>query len=103
MTDEEIIDVARQVTQTLVQASFAAARSCVPKPKGIPEMLGEYLRDASVLIIIFVPIEIVVPRYIDGKPINMLVVKWTTWTSLFTLIAGIMLEKVGALLERRSR
>ena len=38
-------------------------------PKSIREMLGEYLRDAAVLILIFVPVDILIPRYINKQTI----------------------------------
>ena len=39
-------------------------------PRSVLEMLGDYLREASVLIMIFVPVEILLPDYLSGKAIN---------------------------------
>jgi putative effector of murein hydrolase LrgA (UPF0299 family) len=51
-----------------------------------------YFRDASVLILIFVPIEVTIPEYVSHHVINMAVVKWTIGISVATLIAGLGLE-----------
>ena len=106
MNDEEIIDVAQQVVRELARASFRAADHAAqtilaPRAKSVLEMLGDYLREASVLIIIFVPVEILLPDYLIGKAIDPRVLRGTIWLSLSALVAGILLEKLSAWLTRK--
>jgi hypothetical protein len=64
------------------------------EPKRTWEMLGEYLRDAAVLILIFVPVDLLIPRSINQqKPMEA---KWLVGTlalSLGMLILGIWAER----------
>jgi hypothetical protein len=57
-------------------------------------MLGEYLRDAAVLILIFVPVDLLIPRSLNQqKPMEA---KWLVATlalSLGMLILGIWAER----------
>jgi hypothetical protein len=106
MNDEEIIDVVQQVVGALGTASFQAAdhaaRTIVaPRAKTVLEMLGEYLREASVLIMIFVPVEILLPDYLSGKHIDPRVLHGTIYLSLGALAAGILLEKLSVWLTRK--
>jgi len=97
MTDDEIITLAEQATERLRNACFRAAERAAQRVsearKSVPEMLGEYLREASVLIIIFVPVEILLPQLMLGQSVNKAVLRWTIGLSVCTLVAGILLEK----------
>ena len=95
MTDDDIIDLAQQVTRRIVGASLYAAKRYGQKPRNVFGMLGDYFRDASVLILIFVPIEVVIPEYVQKQPLNMGVVKWTIGISFVTLVMGVALEYLG--------
>jgi hypothetical protein len=86
--DEQIIGPrTREITSTLEEINSH-------EPKRTWEMLGEYLRDAAVLILIFVPVDLLIPRSINQqKPMEL---KWLLATlalSLGMLILGIWAER----------
>jgi hypothetical protein len=62
-------------------------------PKSIREMLGEYLRDAAVLILIFVPVDILIPRYINKQTIAARWLFATLGLSIAMLVLGIWAER----------
>ena len=83
-----------QIVQPAVRhVSSALERSTPPEPKHPWEMFGEYLRDAAVLILIFVPIDLLIPKAINSQqPIQP---KWLAVTlalSLLMLIGGMLAE-----------
>ncbi|MFZ1138406.1 MAG: hypothetical protein ABR881_00830 [Candidatus Sulfotelmatobacter sp.] len=62
-------------------------------PKSIREMLGEYLRDAAVLVLIFVPVDILIPRYINKQTIAARWLLATLGLSAVMLVLGIWVER----------
>lgn len=62
-------------------------------PKSTKEMLGEYLRDAAVLILIFVPVDILIPRYLNKQNIQARWLVATLGLSLAMLILGMWAER----------
>lgn len=95
MTDQEIIALAEEATRNLSQAIIYAAQLAkdTPEPKSIAEMFGEFLRDAAVLILIFVPIDILWPEISKGQPLDRQVIEWTIGLSLGALLAGMLIER----------
>lgn len=63
------------------------------KPKSIADMLGEYLREAAVLLLIFVPVDLVIPRYLNKQPLPAIWLLGTLALSLAMLALGIWVER----------
>lgn len=65
------------------------------EPKSVAEMIGEMLREASVLVTVFVPLDVVIAFYasLGWKEILLLVHS--------TLIIGTVLGLGGLLIERK--
>ncbi len=65
------------------------------EPKSVAEMIGEMLREASVLVTVFVPLDVVIAFYasLGWKEILLLVQS--------TLIIGTVLGLAGLLIERK--
>jgi hypothetical protein len=56
----------------------------------VVEMIGEFLREAAVLVLVFVPLEL-------NKPEHQMPVRWyfgIVGFSLFLLLGGIFLERI---------
>lgn len=63
-------------------------------PKRPWEMIGEYLREASVLILILVPIDLLIPKAIDGKiPMQPRWLVLTLLLSMAMLFGGMWAER----------
>jgi hypothetical protein len=85
--DEQIIRPAvDEITAALNEVNRHA-------PKSIREMLGEYLRDAAVLVLVFVPVDILIPRYAKGETIAARWLFATLGLSAAMLIMGIWAER----------
>ncbi len=106
MDDEELVqvltDFAQYCDENIVRPAVhdfttAVERLTPPEPKKrMQEMLGEYLRDAAVLVLIFVPVDLLIPRSLNQqKPIEA---RWL----LATLALSFAMLVVGILAERRS-
>ncbi|HXM23442.1 MAG TPA: hypothetical protein VN948_19455 [Terriglobales bacterium] len=96
MTDDQIMDVVEQATRNLSRAIVYAAqtlRDANNRSKSVAEMLGEFLRDAGVLILVFVPVDILWPLFSKGQAIDPRLVKWTFGLSLGSLLAGMLVER----------
>lgn len=97
MTEDEAVEVldsfARYLDEQIVRPAVVditlALEKFAPKPKQIWEMLGEYLREAAVLVLIFVPLDFLIPKGIKSKGLAL------------TLLLSIGAFFVGAWLERR--
>jgi len=76
------------------EVASAMVRFDPHEPKNTSEMIGEYLREAAVLILIFVPIDILIPRYSNlQKPISLTWLIATLVLSLAVLSAGMWRER----------
>ena len=100
MTDQQIIELVELETRNLAQAVIYAAqlvRDAVhdsnSKRKSIAEMLGEFLRDAGVLILVFVPVDILWPIFSKTATVDPKLIKWTLGLSVGSLVAGILIEQ----------
>jgi hypothetical protein len=62
-------------------------------PKSVREMLGEYLRDAAVLVLVFIAVDILIPRYTRGETIAARWLFATLGLSLAMLVLGIWAER----------
>jgi hypothetical protein len=71
MMDEEAVELlnsfAEYIDTEIAQPAVAEIKSAIGglnphKPKRPFEMLGEYLREAAVLILIFVPVDLLIPK-----------------------------------------
>jgi hypothetical protein len=63
----------------------------VPK-KTVPEMVAEVLRDIGVLVVVFVPLDMI---FTQG-PIHWRIVAYALGSGLLLLILGIVLERIRA-------
>jgi hypothetical protein len=104
MTEEEGVEIlndfAQYLDEQIASPAVAEIKSAVEglnphKPKSISEMLGEYLREASVLILIFVPIELLIPK--PDSPQKSIEPKWL----FVTLALSLAMLGVGIWAERR--
>ena len=100
--DEETVEVLssfaqyidEQIARPAVAEIRSALRGLAPEPKSLAEMLGEYLREAAVLILIFVPIDLLIPKG-EGQG-HSISAKWLIATlalSLAMLGAGMWAER----------
>jgi hypothetical protein len=64
-----------------------------PKPKHPWEMIGDYLREAAVLVLALVPIDLLIPMLVKGEKPNP---KWI-W---ITLLVSFLLLGLGIFAER---
>lgn len=69
--------------------------STMEEPKSVAEMIGEMLREASVLVLVFVPLDVVIAFYasLGWREILLLLQS--------TLIVGTVLGLSGLVIERR--
>jgi hypothetical protein len=84
--------IANDIVQPAVEYVTDAIRAG-PPPKEPWEMLGEYLREAAVLVLVFVPIELLIPKI---KNTNQLPMRWFVFTlalSLTMLFGGMWCER----------
>jgi hypothetical protein len=105
MSENELVEVLNNFSQYLderiVGPAVAEIKPAIAdlnpnEPKSFSEMLGEYLREAAVLILIFVPIDLLIPKG-DGGTQKSIDPGW-----LFaTLLLSLAMPLVGALCERR--
>jgi|HubBroStandDraft_5_1064220.scaffolds.fasta_scaffold1852900_1 hypothetical protein len=58
--------------------------------KTVAEMVSDYLREAAVLIIVFIPLDL----FVESKPFTTRVACLTGVISLGLLVAGIFVEKI---------
>jgi len=103
MTEEELIEVLSNFTQYLdeqiVRPAVEEFRSAIEglnphKPKSFSEMFGEYFREAAVLILIFVPVDLLIPRGEgQGRSISARWLAATLLLSLAMLGFGMWLER----------
>jgi len=81
------------IAPAVEEISSAIESPAPPLPKHHWEMLGEYLREAAVLVLILVPIDLLIPRAINGqKPIGRQWVVLTLATSFLLLVGGMWAE-----------
>jgi len=85
-------------------ASIVEAIERTERPKTVRHLWGEYFREAAVLVLIFVPLELLIPRLL-GQPLNWKWLaslagrKWLVSLAL-TLIGSYILMRLGIRLER---
>jgi hypothetical protein len=99
MTKDELVEVLddfglyldEQIVAPAAAELASALERLIPRPRHLSEMFGEYLREAAVLVLIFVPLDLLVPKA------NYLRPKWLALTLLLSLGAF----SLGAWLERR--
>ncbi len=99
MTEDEAVEVlddfAQYLDEQIVGPAVAELTSALerltPEPRRTWEMVGEYLREAAVLVLIFVPLDLLIPKA------NYLQPKWVT----LTLLLSFGTFALGAWLERR--
>jgi hypothetical protein len=71
MIEEQLVEVlnnfAQYIDEQIAQPAVEEIKSAIEgldphRPKSFSEMFGEYLREAAVLILIFVPIDLLIPK-----------------------------------------
>jgi len=104
MIEEDVVEVlnsfAQYIDEQIARPAVAEIKSAVEglnphKPKSLSEMLGEYLREAAVLVLIFVPIDLLIPKgESQRKSIDP---KWL----IATLALSLAMLGIGMWAERR--
>jgi len=87
----------QQVVRPAVRDLTAAAEKiATEKPKREKEFWGAYIRESAVLILVFIPIDLIVPRLLDpAKPLHL----WWLWSG-GTLLLSLALLWFGIKIER---
>jgi|ERR1700728_1471455 hypothetical protein len=87
----------QQVVQPAVEELTAAAeRIDTEKPKRKAEFWGEYIRESAVLVLVFIPIDLLIPRLLDPQKALSYWWAWFLGTlafSLALLLLGIAVER----------
>jgi hypothetical protein len=78
-----------------IRGTIADAVRASAEPETTRKMWGAYFREAAVLVLVFVPIELLYPR----RPYDR---KWLGWFAL-TLVSSYILLRFGMWLERSRR
>ena len=64
------------------------------EPKSVAEMIGEMLREAAVLVAVFVPLDVVLAfHFTMGWKDVMLVVESTVFASALFGVSGVVIER----------
>lgn len=102
MNEEPLVEALNNFAQYLedqiVRPAVAEIRSSVERihePKSLSEMFGEYFREAAVLILIFVPVDLLIPK--GESQAHSVNVKWL----ILTLVLSLSMLAFGMWLERR--
>jgi hypothetical protein len=95
--DDVLGEFARYLDEFIVTPAardiISAVELAAPPAQKHPwEMIGEYLREAAVLVLIFVPIDLLIPK---DKPqsVSRLWLGLTLLVSLLMLLGGIWIER----------
>lgn len=86
----------RIVRPAVADLSAAAAQIDRQKQKSRAEFLGEYIRESAVLVLVFIPIDLLIPRLLDPQkplPHSWLWFSGTLAVSLGLLLLGIKVER----------
>lgn len=87
----------RIVDPALDQITVAIAKTEIPKQPW--EMFGEYLRELAVLVVVFVPIDLLIPQLRGDQHLD----RARLVRLLATIAVGLFFLSMGMLAERRKR
>jgi hypothetical protein len=96
--EEVLNDFADYLEEQIIAPAVEEIASAIdspapPVPKHYWEMFGEYLREAAVLVLILVPIDLLIPRAIEGqKPLGRQWIAATLLISFLLLVGGMWAE-----------
>ncbi len=106
MTEQEAVTILSEFADYLDQqivgpatAELSLAIRTTTRPKHGWEMLGQYLRDAAVLVLIFVPIDLLIPQLRTNQPVDR---KWLIEVVVTLAVSGVLLS-CGMWAERREK
>src|SRR5437660_11209977 len=98
---EVLSDFADYLDQQIVQPAVAeltaaAAQIDTQKPKRKAKFWGEYFRESAVLVLVFIPIDLIVPRLLDP---DKAFPHWWLWV-IVTVVMSFGLLRFGIWVEK---